>query len=219
MGLAGFLTKINITGTPTAMSSQAMSTHSTVANTYRINSTARRVWDRDAAFTFFKNSGTTAVAAIGSSLISNINYLFGKVTFTTAFNSTADEPVSVSGNYLPLQAIPGGHAYNLNINRENQDDTDYQTSGWRSRVPTFVDVSLSVSRFDNVDLEIRDFLVSGGSFVVEVRPGGVSDVVGRGFFIVESETRSGDVGGLESGDVQFQIDSTTEANFSFDTIA
>lgn len=214
MGLPGYLTKVNITGTATAMTSQAMSTNSTVANTYRINSTARRVWDRDAAFTFFENSGTTSVAAIPGSEVSNIDYLFGKVTF----NATQAGTVGVSGNYLPLTAVPGGNSYSLSITREAVDDTDYSSSGWRSRKTTFLDAQLTIGRWDNVDLELHNLLINGNSVVAEVRPGGSTENVARGFFVVESESRSGDVSGLESGDVSLQIDSTTAANFGFGTI-
>jgi len=213
-GTPGFLTKVNITGTATAMTSQAMSTHSTVANTYRINSTARRVWNRDANLTFYENSGSSAVAAIPASQIASINYLFGKVTF----NATQIEPVSVSGQYLPLTAVAGGNSYQLSISREMLDDTDYSTSGWRTRQQTFTDVSLTIGRFDNVDLSLHNRLVSGQSLVAEVRPGGSTSLVARGFFIVESESRAGDVGGLETGDVVLQIDSTSEGNFGFDSI-
>lgn len=213
-GLPGFLTKVNLSGTATAMTSQAMSTHSTVANTYRINSTARRVWNRTASFTFYKNSGSSTVAAIPAGQIESVDYLFGKVVF----NTTQPGNIGVSGQYLPLTSVPGGHAYNLNVTRESIDNTDYTSSGWRSRIQSFTDVSLTISRWDNVDLNFYNKLVSGDPVVVEVRPGGDADMVYRGFFVVESEDRAGDVAGLESGDVTLQIDSTTAANFSFGSI-
>jgi len=213
-GTPGFLTKVNLSGTATSMTSQAMSTHSTAANTYRINSTARRVWNRDASFTFYENSGTSSPDVIPTNQIASVDYLFGTVTF----NATQAEPISVSGQYLPLTSVPGGHAYNLNVTRESIDNTDYSSSGWRSRIQSFTDVSLTISRWDNVDLNFYNKLVSGAPVVVEVRPGGDTDIVYRGFFVVESENRSGDVAGLESGDISLQIDSTTAANFSFGSI-
>jgi len=212
MSLAGYNTKIKITGTATAMSSQAMSIHSTVANTFRINSTARRVWSRTGTLTFRQNSGTTSVSTISNTDISDVDYLFGIVTFNTIKAGT----VSVSGNYLPLSNIAGSNTYGLNITRVLQEDTDHTSTGWISRQNSLFDVSLSVGRFDNVDKDFFSLINSGNAAVVEVNPGGTT-LAARGFFLVESENRSGDVASLEGSDLSFQLDGDVNASFSFNT--
>jgi len=213
MGLASFRTKVKLSGTATAMTSQAMSTHSTVANTYRINSTARRVWNPAASLTFYENSGTTGVAAVSAGDISNINRLFGTVTFAT----TKAGNVSVSGQYLPLASLAGANNYTLNITREQLDDTAFESTGLRSRTSGLLDAALSVSRWDNVDLNIHTALSNDTRVVLEVAPGGSTVTVARGFFKVESEGHSGDVGSLESAEGSFVLDGSSEGAITFGT--
>jgi len=211
-GLAGYTTTVKMTGTPTAMSSEAMSTNSTAANTYKVTTATKRIFDRAASFSFFEATTTGGRAAIAAGDISAIDYLFGKVTFS----STQSEPVTVSGNYLPATNVAGANTYGMDMTRELLDRTDFTSTGFRQRHPGLVDVSLTVSRFDSVDLTFINAINSTQTVVCEVRPGGTgSSEAGRGFFLVESENRSGDISGLETGELSFQLDGSSEGAFSW----
>jgi len=201
MGLASFKTKVKLSGSATVMTSQAMSTQSTVANTFQINSTARRVWNPNVTPTFRGNGSTIAAANVNS-----IDYLFGRVTFTGAQTT----PITVSGSYLPLTDLAGANTYTLNLNGELLDDTEFGSEGFRSRKRGLFDATLTVSRWDDIELETHNALSSDTQIVCEVAPGGSTSLVARGFFKVESDAHSGDVGALETADVTFQLDARDE---------
>jgi len=169
-----------------------------------------RVWDRDAAFSF--KHGSTAIP---SSQVNNVDYLFGKVTFSVPKGSSAI--VKASGKFLPTTAVAGAHGYNINISSELLDDTDFLSTGYRSRTSGLKDVNVTVNRWDSASTEFFNLINTGGSAVVEIVPSG-SSIAARGFFIVESENRSGDVASLEAADITLQLDESTAAAFGYGTL-
>ena len=205
-GVASYRTVIKKSGTATVMTSEGASTSSTVANTYQINSTAKRIWDRTASFTFRKAGSTVALSDI-----SKVDYLFGKVTFATPSTGA----VTITGTYLPVSAIAGAHAYTLNVTRELLDDTDFTSTGWRSRQSGLLDAALTVTRYDAIELEFTNMINTGNPVVVEVRSGGGANLSARGFFVLEHDNRSGDVSALETADLSFMLDGDSKAAFSF----
>jgi len=213
--IAGYLTTLKVTGTTTTMSSEAMSTNSTVANTYKIDAAAKAIWGRDLSFTFYEATTTAGRVAVAASAISSIDYLFGKVTF----GSTRAEPVTVSGGYLPATNAAGANTYNMVQSGEMLDDTDFTSTGWRSRVRGLKDVSLTVSRWDSIDLDYYNLIDSGAAVVMEVRPGGTgSSVAARGFYKIESDAHSGDVASLEASELSFMLDGSTADDFSWGVV-
>ncbi len=213
MSVVGFNTVMRKSGTATTMSSQAMSTNSTVADTYQVSSSARRVFNRDAAFIFYEDDGTTAGGrqVIPSSDV-DIDYLFGKVLF----GSIVAPPITVTGQYLPMTVLAGAHSYSMNAVRELLDDTDFESAGYRSHITGMKDVTLTVSRFAVVDKTFFDLIDSGNAVLVDVMPGGSGDA-GRGFFLISSDNWSGDVNSLEAADLTFELDSSTKTDFQWGT--
>jgi len=213
-GTPAYTTTVKMTGTATSMSSEAMSTNSTVSNTYQVTDATKRILARAVSVVFSEAStaSTSGRANIPASDITSIDYLFGKVTFA----STQAEPIKVTASYLPAAVVAGGHSYSMTMNAELPDDTDFSTTGWRSRTPGLKDVGLSISRFDSVDLNFHNLINSGSPAVVEIRPGGTGDAA-RGYFLIESEGRSGDVSALEVSELSFQLDESSLADFGWGT--
>lgn len=205
MGKASYNTKVKISGVSTAMTSQAMTLVS--GNTYQINSTARRVWDPDGSFAF-----TDLGSTIAASNVSSIDYLFGKVTFATSKTTV----VLASGDYLPVADIIGAHSYTLNLNRAVLDDTDFTSTGWVARGSVgLLDAKVSLSRWEDLDVDYFDTINDGVNVVLDIAPGGES-LLARGFFKLESDNLSGDVTALEASELSFVLDGdTTGKNFSF----
>lgn len=211
-GIASYNTTVLKTGITTSMTSEAMSTNSTLANTYKINTTSRRIWDRDISFTFFEATSTGGRVAIPSSELASVDYLFGKVTFTVSQTT----PITVSGSFLPTANVAGANSYTLSQTAEMLDDTDFSNAGWRSRSAGLKDVTLTVSRWDSIDLDYFSLINNGALVVAEIRPGGSgSSVAARGFFRVETEARSGDVSALEAAELTFMLDQSTNADFGW----
>jgi hypothetical protein len=213
VGRAGYLATLRLSGTPTATTANAM-TALTGTISFQITSTARRVWDRTVAPTFAKTAST-----ISSTDISSLDYLFGKVVF----KSTHAGSVTIDLTHLPMASIAGANNYNLTQTVDVLDDTTILSTGFRSKKMGLHTVSLSVGRWDTNDLDFSNYLIgstvspgitAGTPIVVEVNPGG-SSLTARGWFVIESESKSGDVGGLEAGDVSLQLDGDTIAAFKW----
>jgi hypothetical protein len=213
MGVAGYLASIRISGTATSMTSEAMSTNSTVANTYQINSSVRQIWDRQTVPTFTEGSTGSSRPAIPAAQVQSIDYLFGTVTFTVAQTT----PIRVSGNYLPTSIVAGAHSYTLNQSQELLDDTDFQSTGLVSRIKGLKDINITLSRYDSTATLVDLFtLVSNGNeAVVEIRPGGDTTNVFRSYTVVESDNHSGDAASIEGSDVTFQLDADDREAFGW----
>lgn len=210
MSVASYLTKIKLSGVTTVMTQQATSNTTALPLVYQIDSTARRIWDRGVSLTFFEQTGSSLEAAIPSSEIANVNRLFGKVTFNTSQSGS----VSVSGNYFPVSNVAGANNYSLNINRVLLEDTDFATNGWVSRKENLLDVIGSISRWDTLNNDFYDLINSGVPAIVDIIPGGQS-LAARGYFLIESDVKSGDVAALEASDISFSLDGSSLADFEF----
>ncbi len=217
MGVAGYNAVLKRSGFETSFVEEAMSTvvGSTEVKTkhWKIDDTTKDVFVRTVVVGF----GETTASTISSTDISNIDYLFGKVIFKSTHPT-----VLVTGSYFPLANIAGANAYTLTQQNDVLDDTDFTSTGFRSKVMGLQTVDLSVTRWDSLDLEfVHDiFGTSTGRaaripLVAEIQPGGGSNPVGRGYFVMESENRSADVSGLESADVSIVLDGSSKAAFSW----
>ena len=205
-GQAGYLTTIKKSGTATGMTAEACTTNSTVANTYKINDATKRVWDRTTVLTALDGGTTIAASSV------TVDYLFGKVLISTAPAGA----VTVTGTYFPMTNIAGANSYTLSQSRELVDNTDFSSTGWRSKLTAIADVSLSITRWADVDVDFFAILNSPTPVVVEVRPGS-GTLAGRGFFLMSGDVRSGDVAGVESADITFDLVATTAASFGWGT--
>ncbi len=213
MALAGYLTTVKASGTSTAMADEAMT--NTAGFAYQLNDLTKRVWDRSIVPTF-EDLGESPQAIAASDIVS-IDYLFGIVTFLTA----KTEPVVLkTGNFMPMTDVAGAHSYNLGQAGDVLDDTEFglaNNNGSRQRILGIRDVSLSVSRWDDVvGQKFFDALNNRTPLLMEVRPGGTGDVA-RGWYVPESEDHSGDVSSLEAADLSFQLDGNIQSSFNWGT--
>lgn len=204
MALQGYKTTVKIGGSPTNLTSAAMTSYSTSPRTYQVTNSAQRIFSSTAALTFKSSSYTL----VGSD-IASVNYLFGAVTLTTTFTGGANYKgiPKVSGKYIPTSLVAGGHSYKLNQTATLVDVTDYSSSGWTMRQASLRDVDLTVDRFDSLELTYFNLVNSGGSCLIEIRPGGAGNVA-RGWFLVDHENRSGDVNQVEMSEEGFKINFT-----------
>ena len=210
MSVPGYQISINKTGTPTASTGNAFSTHSTLANTYRISSTSRRIWDRTVTPSFRSSN-----SAIPAGSVSNVDYLFGIVTFASTFAG----PITGDITYLPLSAVAGANQFTLNLNRELLEDTDFTSTGWRSRNVGLQDATLSIESWTQLDNAFFDRITKSSVsevVVVEVQhDNGSPSRTSRGFFLTNTDNFGGAVAELETESLEFMLDGSTAADFSF----
>lgn len=198
-GVAGHTASVKRSGTPTGMSSEAMSTLGSSVE-YIIDDTSKRVWDFAQDLTFTDGGST-----ISSTNIASISRLFGVVTF----NNAPSSDVRVTGNYLPLSNVTGANSVSVALNKTLLDDTDFESSGYVSRHPGLKDASVTLSRWDDVSTEFTDTLLNDNDVIIEVRLDGSSNSVIKGIFATESENRSADPASLVSADITLQLNSTS----------
>lgn len=208
MAEVGYLTCVRAPGTSTAMTFEPMT--NTSGNIFQITDTLRRVLDHAVTPTF-EDTGESPQDIPASDILS-IDYLFGIVTFATSKTG----PVVVrTGNYMPMSDIAGANSYQLNQVGDVLDDTSFDVTrvngGNRTRILGIRDVNVSVARWDQGTQEFFDALNNRTILMIEVRPGGAGETA-RGWFVTESENHAGDVSGLESADLSFQLDEVIAAN-------
>lgn len=204
----GYLTTVRSSGTATSFTTEAMS--GSGVGPYEIDDTTKEIWDRDTTLTFYEDG-----SPISASDVLSIDYLFGKVTFVT--NKLL--AITVSGKYMPMTNIAGANSYNLNLIDGVLDDTEFgitgANQGFRTRRYGLKDVSISISRFDDLTHAFFDIINNRTSVVIEIQPGG-QNVYTRGWFVLESIAPGGDVASLESEELTFQLDGNADSNFSVD---
>lgn len=200
---ASYNSSIKKSGISTSFTGETMS--NTTGNSFRIDDATKRIFDRSATFTFYED----AVAILESDIV-KVDYLFGIVEFVTSKTGA----ITVDGSYMPVTDIAGAKDYTLNIGSTILDDTDFSTTGYRTKEYGLLDASVSLTRFDDVSQTFFDVLTNRETIVIEINPAGGSQYI-RGWFKLESDGLSGDVNGLEEESLTFQLSAGDEVEKSF----
>jgi hypothetical protein len=199
-GYAGYMAKIMRGGTPTAMTGEATSLIS--GKTYQITSTTRRVIDRNAAVSVLDNGD-----AVDAADIESIDYLFGRVTFASGYTVTG--PITITGQYIPMEQVARGNSYTLTQTANAIDDTDFETAqandGLRKYVPGLKTVALELGGIYDESNDWSTILFGRDELLIEIDPTGTGKSVARGFFRANTQGQSGDVGAQEEETVSFSL--------------
>lgn len=165
MPLAGRNADINITSVTATTSTGEAATASTGTASARpfvqVNSTARRIWDPDSTPVLYHNS--TAV----SSTAYNVNFVQGKFEATsTADFATGTYTADIE--YLTASRVAGGREWQLGIETEAFEVSEFGSSGWREFQPNLAGASITMSRYWN-DSDFFDLINSGNAlFLVDL---------------------------------------------------
>jgi len=200
-GVAGHNAVIKKSGTPIAMTSEAMSLVS--GKTYQITAAARRVIS-------FLNPVT--VLAGGTDVTANvesIDYLVGRVTFKATY--TPASPVTITGFYIPMTQIAKGRSFNLSQTVAEQDTTGYDdaqaNNGYRRFDEGLRSVSLELGGIFAASSAWRTALTTRALIYVSVdldfsNPG---KTMFHGFFKAMSTGQSGAQGDVETATQTLQL--------------
>ena len=213
--VAGYKVVIRRAGSPLSFTTELCSTialestaiHPLQVSGFQINSTVRDAWERGSTLAF---ATSTSGGAISSTDIENVNFLFGRVYFKSTHTA-----VYATGTYVPLQAVAGAHTYTMTMAQDILDDTEFGSAGFRSKAVGLADVQLSMTRWDTLNTFFDDLLIgstsgpytTGDPIVAEVQtdPSSTGAPIARGWFKLETHTRSGDVNSLESAEVNLAL--------------
>lgn len=142
MALAGKDALIKITAAvASTVAGGAMTANSSLE--YEVTNNLHRHWDEDVAPAIFENS-TLTVRQYG------VNYVQGIVTFSTVGAAVAT-PVTADFSYLTASAIAGGREWQLNVNSDMFEVSEFSTSsalkGWRQFIPNINQATVTINRY------------------------------------------------------------------------
>lgn len=204
-GFAGYTVVIKKSGSSTTMTTEAMSLVS--GKTYKITNAAKNVWDRTASFTVY-DDGVDATAQV-----LNIDFLFGQVTFKSAY--TVNGAVTVTGKYLALTQLAKYRNFTLTMTQDAIDNTDIPAaqgnSGHRTHGYGLKTVSLECSGVYASANGYRTDLVARTELIIEIDPGAASKAKCRGFFKPATRSQQGSIGALEEETANFVLQVPTTA--------
>ena len=200
-GYAGYMAEILIIGTTTGMTTEAMTLVS--GKTYRIDDTAKEIWDRSVALVVWDDGAPVAAADI-----ENVDYLFGQVTFVSTYTPTGAITIN-SGSYFPTAALGCAQSYTLTMTTDAIDETCFNTaqanSGRRIFAAGLQTVSIELQGVYSPSDDFKTMLTDRTEVIIEVDPTGSNDSIARGFFKLATQGQSGAVGALEEESLTFNL--------------
>jgi predicted secreted protein len=198
-GFAGYVADIKKPGATTAFTTEAATLVS--GKTYRINDATKRVWDRSVAPTVFDN------AVDHTADVETINYLTGEVTFKAAYTVTG--PVTITGSFFPLSNVGKASSFNLVMQANEIDTTDFATAQSNGGIRTFIQglktVRLEIGGIFDAASALMSYLDTRAELILEINPDGNGKSLARGFFKAADHGQDGEVGALESETINFNL--------------
>lgn len=198
-GVAGYMAKIKRSGSSTTFTTEAFTLVS--GKTYKITDATKNVWDRTATFNVFDN------AVNQNANVESIDFLFGRVTFKSAYTPTG--PITVTGKFFPMSQVASARSYNLTQTANAIDNSVFETvqtnGGYRTYEPGLKTVKLSLTGVYNAANDFETLLASRAELMMEINPDGSGKSIARGFFRNMTMSQSGDVGDLEEQTLDFTL--------------
>lgn len=122
------------------------------------------------------------------------------------YQKTIQVKTTSSTAYSAIEGINGS----MNLARDVLDDTDFTSTGWRSKALGLKDYTTTISANYNTGntafTTLRAAFLAGTSLDFQYLPNGTAGFTGR--VVVATFGLSGDVGGLESVDITLESDGT-----------
>lgn len=147
MPLGGREADLRITGISGVSSTNEACTRSTGAGTANgrvaINSTARRHWDPDVTPTLWRIAAGSTTQV--SSTEYQVNYVQGIFEWLSGDPSTGTYQADV--DYLTATKVAGGREWQLNVESEMFEVTEFGSSGWKQYQPNLNGGTVSISRY------------------------------------------------------------------------
>jgi hypothetical protein len=200
-GYAGYVAKIQKSGTSTSASSESFSQVGST-QTYEIDDAAKRVWD-PAKSVDIKDSGSS----VSESDIESLDYLYGQVTFVSSY--TVSGSITADLNYLPMSQFGQAQTFTLSQTADTEDVTTLSDSnsngGWAVMDYSQLSAELSTEGFWSTTNSIHDLITSRDLLVMELNPDGAGDSFVRGFFKVSEDTQNADTGASEAESVTYSL--------------
>lgn len=201
-GVAGYGASIKKSGSTTVFVNEDFT--NTTGDTWQIDDTVKRVFDKDSLPGFYDDN-----IAIPANEVQSIDYLYGRVTFT----STKVGPIVANGSYFPMLEIAGAKEISLNRTVAIHDDTSTGNAGFHTKVYGLQDITMTLSRWDDLTKEFTNILKNRKEVIIEFAP--TVDKSYRGWFVIDSAGQSLDLNALIEESISFQLAGDDEAGKTF----
>ena len=195
-------------GTSTSFTDEAL-TDAGDHKTYTIATSSKRYWDDGTTVVIqeSQDSGSTWNAITPTS----VQYPGGSINFAVARNS-AYQYRAHSGKYFTITTIGGAHEWDLTLNAELYDATDFASGGWKTFIAGLRSGSGSVQRYF-IDAYFVTLLVSGavrGIIALYVSTG--TGARYEGYVFINQLAEKTPVNGLVEDTLTFTTDKTLYYN-------
>lgn len=124
---------------------------------YQITNAAKRVWDRSATISVYKD------AVLQAASLYTVNRLSGRITFLASQGASV---ITVSGSYLPMSLAAEAKMVSLSFGAENADRSTFEDNDV-VRMQVQRDCSGRLGRWE-IDTYFRDALAAGDPVVLEL---------------------------------------------------
>ena len=211
-GFAGYVAKVLKQGTTTGFTLEGMTAVAGSSDkTFQIDDAQLSLWDKDVTITFFEDG--VEVDAVD---IASIDFLLGRVTFTTAKAEASANSMVVTGSYFPLTELGTAQAFTLTQTADTTDTTDFATAqangGFNTMRQTLATVAIELSQFYSVAAEFHAALLARDELIIQINPDGAytgasptAYSIARGYFKPVTDNYEGDVGGDENESITFNL--------------
>lgn len=191
-GVAGYKAQLKLGGTPVIITDEPLTELS--PKVFRITNALKRVLSANHTVVV-RNSANAIVSVLKT------NYLEGVFQIDNIFSF--DLPLEVTAYYIPLEYIAGAKEYSLEIGGDVLDDSSFHpdettlNAGYRTKINGIHDISCSFSRFNNsTNKKLLEAKIAKSPVFVSINPGASSTLI-KGWFQIETDSFSGDIGALE----------------------
>ncbi len=118
----------------------------------------------------------------------------------------APSVVTIDGAFVTLSLFAGSKSYSYELNGDVLETTSFdftsQNGGFRTRCYGLEDITVSISRYDDLARQFALSKLNRESVYLEIRIGGGAEIL-QGWFAVENSSLSGDIGSLEEESLNF----------------
>jgi hypothetical protein len=200
MPLAGRQADVRITSvTPTTSTGEATTlVQSTVLEYAVVDDTGKTIWDPDSTPVLYLNS--TAV----SSTKYEANYVEGRFEFTSTGQAAGTYTADVE--YLTASRVAGGREWQLTVETDAFEVTEFGSSGWREFMPNLAGAQVTISRYW-ADEGFFDLLNSSNSkFLVDLVVNSASGWRYKAFSRVSQDQVNTAVDSIVNEQINLQVD-------------
>jgi hypothetical protein len=205
-GIAAYKTKLSLGGEPTPFTNEPLQILG--RRIFRISDPLKRVLSANHPIVLIFEEDETIFVPI-----KEINYLEG-IIFT---ENEGWSDLRISAHYIPLQFIGGSKEYSLEMAGDILDNTAFNSSneGFRTKVNGLHDIKLTIGNFNDFSNVFINSKLDKSKVFISINPG-ESELFIKGWFEIETDSLSGDVGSLEEESLSLVLTgNNAKTNFSY----